>query len=272
MKNDCGGLGRKDYGILLEWRTREAEQLAASVVALLARFTHARTVIAHVSHPAVLDLIARDRRAGARLWVESCPQYFYLREDEVFRHGPLRKFTPPARSEAEAQTLWQRLAAGEITHISTDHAPSTLAQKAEGKEDMWQCHFGLPGIQTTLTMLLNAVNDGRLTLEQVVKLTAETPAQLYRLWPRKGNLQPGADADIVLVDLGRSETLKNEMMLSKAGWTPYGGFKVKGVPVATHVRGKLVAQDGKTMAPPGTGECTPGPGALVAYNQEKGEI
>ncbi|TAJ99465.1 hypothetical protein EPO44_10470, partial [bacterium] len=187
-------LGRKDYGILLEWRTREAEQVAVNTTALLARLTGARTIIAHVSHPQALDLISRERAAGARLWVESCPQYFYLNEDEVLQYGPLRKFTPPARSLAEAEGLWQRLAAGEITHISTDHAPSTLEQKAEGKHDMWQCHFGLPGIQTTLTMLLNAVNTGRLTLEHVVRLVAETPAALYRLWPKKGNLRPGADA------------------------------------------------------------------------------
>lgn len=245
---------------LLEWRTREAEQVAASTVALLVRLSGVRTIIAHVSHPAVLDLIARDRRAGARLWVESCAQYFYLHEDEVLDYGPLRKFTPPARSEAETRQLWQRLAAGEITHISTDHAPSTLAQKAEGKEDMWQCHFGLPGIQTTLTMLLNAVNADRLSLEQVVTLTAETPAHLYRLWPRKGNLQPGADADLVLVDMARAHTLTNASMLSKAGWTPYEGFAVKGFPVATYVRGKLVAQDGKVMATPGTGQFLPGPG------------
>ena len=195
------------------------------------------------------------------MWVESCPQYFYLSQEEVLKYGPLRKFTPPARSPAEAEGLWQRLTAGEITHISTDHAPSTLEQKAEGRHDIWQCHFGLPGIQTTLTMLLNAINSGRLTLEGAVRATAETPAKLYRLWPKKGNLMPGADADFVLVDLNRKETLTNETMLSKAGWTPYEGMEVQGVPIATFVRGKLVAQNGKVVARPGTGRFIPGPGA-----------
>ncbi|MFQ5853584.1 MAG: dihydroorotase family protein [Candidatus Binatia bacterium] len=129
-------LGRKDYGILSEWRSREAEQTAVNTVALLARLSVAKTIIAHVSHPKVLDIIARDRLAGAKLWIESCPQYFYLSEADILKHGPYRKFTPPPRSEAEAQGLWERLAGGEITHISTDHAPSTLAQKAEGTNDM----------------------------------------------------------------------------------------------------------------------------------------
>ena len=258
-------LGRKDYGVLLEWRTREAEQVAVNTTALVARLTGAKTIIAHVSHPQALDLISRERAAGARLWVESCPQYFYLSQEEVLKYGPLRKFTPPARSPAEAEGLWQRLTAGEITHISTDHAPSTLEQKAEGRHDIWQCHFGLPGIQTTLTMLLNAINSGRLTLEGAVRATAETPAKLYRLWPKKGNLMPGADADFVLVDLNRKETLTNETMLSKAGWTPYEGMEVQGVPIATFVRGNLVASEGKVVAEPGLGCFLPGPGASRGF-------
>ncbi len=255
------GLGRKDYGILSEWRSREAEQVAVNTVALLARLGGAKTIIAHVSHPEVLDFISRQRVTGARLWVESCPQYFYLCDTDVLKHGPYRKFTPPARSEAEAQGLWQRLAAGEITHISTDHAPSTLAQKAEGIDDLWNCHFGLPGVDTTLIMLLNAVNVGRLTLEHVVRLIAETPARLYRLWPKKGNLQPGGDADLVLIDMDYAHVLSNKTVLSKAGWTPYDGMKVRGRSVATYVRGNLVARDGKITARPGTGHYLSGPGA-----------
>ncbi len=253
-------LGRKDYGILCQWRSQEAEQVATNTVALLARLGGAKTIIAHISHPEVLDIVARDRQAGAKLWAESCPQYFYLSEADILKHGPYRKFTPPARSEEQAEGLWQRLAGGEITHISSDHAPSTAAQKAKGNENMWEGYFGLPGVQTTLTLLLNAVNAGRLSLERIVQLVAERPAKLYRLWPRKGNLQPGGDADIVLIDMKATHTLSNKTMLSKAGWTPYDGLKVKGRPVATYVRGILVASDGKVVAKPGTGRFLPGPG------------
>ena len=126
---------------------------------------------------------------------------------------------------------------------------------------MWEGHFGLPGVQTTHSMLLNAVNGGRFSLERVVQLVAETPAQLYRLWPRKGNLQPGADADIVLVDMKGKQTLSNDAMLSRSAWTPYNGVKVQGSPVATYVRGQLVASEGKVVAKPGTGRFLPGPGA-----------
>ena len=253
-------LGRKDYGILCQWRSQEAEQVATNTVALLARLGGAKTIIAHISHPEVLDIVARDRQAGAQLWAESCPQYFYLSEADILKHGPYRKFTPPARSEEQAEGLWQRLAGGEITHISSDHAPSTAAQKAQGVDDMWEGYFGLPGVQTTLTLLLNAVNAGRLSLERIVQLVAERPAKLYRLWPRKGNLQPGGDADLVLIDMNDTHTLSNKTMLSKAGWTPYDGLGVQGRPVATYVRGTLVASDGKVVVKPGTGRFLPGPG------------
>lgn len=252
--------GRKDFGILPEWRSREAEQVAVATVAQLARIAGARAIIAHVSHPAVLEATRRERALGARLGVETCPQYLYLREAEIAQLGPFRKFTPPPRGEPEALELWERLAAGEITHVSTDHAPSTREQKAEGLHDMWRGPFGLPGVQTTLTLLLEAVNAGRLTLERVVQLVAEEPARLYRLWPRKGRLQPGADADLVLVDLQREHWISDETMLSKSGWTPYHGWPVRGLPVATYVRGRLVAQHGQIMAQPGTGVFLSGPG------------
>ncbi len=255
--------GRIDPGVLLQWRTREAEQTAAGAVALLARLTGARTVIAHASHPAIAETARRERSAGARLWVETCPQYLYLREEEVYEHGPFRKFTPPARSGAEAEGLWRALAAGDVTHISTDHAPSTRAQKEEGLHNIWDCHFGLPGAQTTLTMLLEGATTGRLTLERVVQLTAEEPARLYRLWPRKGSLLPGADADLVLVDLSAVRVLSDAEMVSKAGWTPFAGVQVHSRPVFTLSRGTVVAQDGRAAADPGAGQFLPGPGAAA---------
>src|SRR5919197_3516352 len=245
--------GRTDPLVIPEWRTREAEAVAVNTVALLARLSGARTIVAHASHPAVLDLVNRERRLGGRLWVESCPQYFYLEEHEIQTEGALRKFTPPARSAEEATGMWQRLRDGEISHIQTDHAPATRAQKAEGGGDIWQPHFGLPGVETTLTMMLNGVNAGHLSLERLVEAVAETPARLHGLYPRKGSLRVGADGDLVLVDLDRERILSDDQVVSKAGWTPYAGRRVKGTPVMTFVRGEQVAEDGKVVAPPGTG-------------------
>ncbi|MDQ7842240.1 MAG: dihydroorotase family protein [Armatimonadota bacterium] len=246
--------GRRDFAVIPLWRSREAEWTAAATVALLARLTGARVVVAHASNPQTVELAGRERRRGGAVWVESCPQYFYLREDEVERLGPFRKFTPPARARSadDERAMWALLRGGEIAYVATDHAPATRAQKQDG--DIWQVHFGLPGVETTLSLLLQAVHEGHLTLPRLVEAVAETPARLYGLYPRKGTLQPGADADLVLVDMSQERVLRDEEILSKAGWTPYAGRRVRGRPVATFVRGRRVAADGRPVGEPGWGQ------------------
>jgi len=228
---------------------------------LLARMTGARVVIAHTSHAEAVELIQRERAQGARLWVESCPQYFFIRESEVLEYGPLRKFTPPARlTGADGATrMWRLLAGGQITHISTDHAPSTRAQKASG--DIWSCPFGLPGVETTLTLMLDAVHHGWVTLERVVEALCERPARLYGFYPRKGSLLPGADADVTLVDPARERVIQDDQVISRAGWSPFAGMAVTGGPVMTFSRGRLVAKEGRPLGEPGSGQWLPGAGA-----------
>jgi dihydroorotase-like cyclic amidohydrolase len=192
--------------------------------------------------------------------LETCPQYLYLHEDEILDHAGFRKFTPPARirSQSDAEEMWRRVAHGAITHVSTDHAPATRAHKTEGS--IWDVHFGLPGVETTYNLLLNAAIEGRLSLERVVELVAESPARLYGCFPRKGCLEPGSDADFALFDLESERTLDDASVISKAGWTPYAGRRVKGRAVMTFCRGQLVAEHGRPVAAPGYGQFLPGPG------------
>lgn len=255
--------GRKDFEVIREWRTREAEQVAASTTALLARITGCRVIIAHASHPAICDLINRERAHGAKLWAESCPQYFYLTEDEIDERGPWCKFTPPARDQASANEMWQRLEAGDIDMICADHAPSTKEEKAKGLDDIWEAPFGLPGVETVYPLMLTGVNEGRISLERLVAARSEIPAQVYGLWPSKGNLNIGADADFILIDMTAEKTLRNDDIVAKVGWSPYDGRQVKGLPVKTFVRGHLVAENGKPVAEPGWGQFLPGPGAKI---------
>ncbi len=252
--------GRTDGGLLLDWRNRDAELVAVAVAALLVRRTRARATVAHVSSQEVASYVAAERARGGTLRAEACPQYFLLREDEVHDHGALRKFTPPARarSDRDEQEMWDLLRTGVLTHMSTDHAPSTLAQKADG--DMWNVHFGLPGLDSTMSLLLDAAARGHLSYEDVARVYSEVPARTFGLWPTKGRVGAGADADLVLVDPLARRTLRNADVISRAGWTPFDGREVTGRVVATYLRGRPVAEEGRPADERG-GLFVPGAGA-----------
>lgn len=252
--------GRDDPAVIVEWRSREAELVAAATVSLMARLTGARVTVAHVSSPEVAELITRERAAGADIAAEACPQYFLLREDEILTEGAFRKFTPPARARTDADEarMWDLLRRGVLTHLSTDHAPATPEQKRDGS--IWDVHFGLPGLDTTLPMLLTAAANGDLAYEDIVRIYAESPARRYGLQAHKGRIVLGADADIVLVDPAAEWILEDSVVHSKAGWTPYSGRQVKGKVVATYLRGALLAEDGQLRAEP-EGRFFPGAGA-----------
>ena len=249
-------LGRADGGVIPAWRNREAELTALAVVRVLAGATGATVVAAHVSNEAALDV-------AAPLKVETCPQYLTLLESEVADEGALRKFTPPARARtaADLEAMWSAVADGRVDYLSSDHAPSTIEQKRSGS--IWDVHFGLPGVDTTFSVLLDGARAGKLTYERVVAVYSELPARLYGLWPAKGRLEPGADADIVLVDPAAAWTVANDDIVSKAGWSPFAGRTLVGRAVRTYLRGTLVAAGGAVVSEPGAGRFLPGRGAAA---------
>lgn len=254
---------RSDFGIVPAWRSREAELVSVAMVAAVARRSGARMIVAHASDAEVLDMIERERAAGADLLAESCPQYLHLREDEVLQQGPFRKFTPPARirSDAEERWMWDRFESGSIHHLSSDHAPATRDQKTDG--DIWSVHFGLPGIDTTFPVMVHAALEGRTSLERVVEAYCEQPARLYGL-RGKGRIEPGFDADLALLDPSASWTVADEDVISRAGWSPYAGRRLRGRFTATVLRGEEIAAGADPSDRERSGRFLPGAGAASA--------
>ncbi|PLR79796.1 amidohydrolase [Bacillus canaveralius] len=243
---------RNDNGIISEWRSETAEEIAVANVALMARLTGVKATIAHISHPLVVDLIKREQAEGARLYGEICPQYLFLDDQTVAEKGPFAKFTPPARSADKAEKLLEMINSGSIQLLSTDHAPSTVQQKLS--KSIWECNFGLPGVETTLPMMLNLVNQGKITLERVIELYSEMPAKVLGIYPQKGCIMVGADADLVLLDMNHKWTINNEKIHSKSGWSPYDGTEIVGKPMYTLVRGNVVVENGGVVGEPGSGK------------------
>ena len=154
--------------------------------------------------------------------------------------------------------MWHRLRNGDISYIASDHAPATRSQKREGS--IWDVLFGLPGIDTTLPIMLDAVSKGLLTYARLAEVYARMPAWLYGFYPQKGVLQPGSDADFVLVDPDAEYTLEDENIISKAGWTPFAGRRLQGRVVAAYLHGHKISEGGACVAPTGLGKFVPGRG------------
>jgi dihydroorotase len=225
------------------------EAVARSII--FAEWTGAAIHIAHEGIAAAIDLVSAAKLRGVDVTVETCPQYLLLSVDDLARVGGLMRCNPPLRDSSNHARLWQALRSGEIDVIATDHAPHTPPEKLG--DEIWECQCGMPGVETAMTLMLTEVANGRLTLSDYVRLSAINPAKLWRLYPRKGTIAIGSDADIAIVDLDRSGRIDQEKLHSKSRISPWHGREVRGMPVCTIVRGKVAVRDGKVLGAPGWG-------------------
>jgi len=249
--------GRTDYLSQLEWRSALAEEIAVETVISVAKKTGARVVIAHVSQPHLLERIKEARDAGYEIYAESCPHYFYLTDKDLEKKGPWVKFTPPMKSKKDTERMWELFDKGYVTTIGSDHCPYPKSAKLPGEKNIWDAPNGIPGVETSMRLMLNGVNEGKTTLNRVVEAMCENPAKIYGLYPRKGVIEVGADADLVILDMDKEELISNDTVVSKCKWTPFDGWKLKGVPDVVMVRGRIVAEGGRVIGKPGMGQYVP---------------
>ena len=190
----------------------------------------------HVLHVSTAAEIAEIRNAGNLISAEVCPHHLLFNVDDYERLGSLVKMNPSIKLREDNEALWAGLLSGDIQVVATDHAPHTMDEK---KLPFPQCPSGLPAIENSLALMLNQVNSGRCTIEQVVNWMCTQPARVWNI-KNKGSLQEGFDADLALVDMSRDQAVENERQLTKCKWSPWNGEILRGWPVKTWVMGTKV--------------------------------
>ncbi|MFZ8858080.1 MAG: dihydroorotase [Candidatus Caldarchaeales archaeon] len=236
--------GRKDPLAHMEARPIAAEVFAVAKALLAAKITGCRLHVFHLSSGEALSVIRTLRPLGMDVTVETCPHYLLLDGREALeRLGNVAKVNPPIRSKSDSEALWDALRKGEIDAIGSDHAPHLPEEK--GSEDVWSAPSGFPGVETMLPLMLTEVHRGRLTFTDLSRLLSEGPARIWGLYPRKGAIAIGSDGDLTIVDPDAESVIRSERLHSRSKVTPFEGFKVRGMPVYTVVRGEVVMEKGE---------------------------
>lgn len=235
-------------------RPHFAEAEAISRAIEIADFTRCPLYIVHLSTAEGLAHIARARARGQAVYAETCPQYLFLTDAEMTRQKGLAKIAPPLRWDRDREALWMGLAQGLVQTIGSDHAPFTVADKAIGERNIFEAGFGMPGLETMLPLVLGeTLGAGRLSLPQLAAAASENAARIFGLVPRKGAIKVGADADLLVVDPDAEWTIEARALHSRAGYTCFEGWKVKGRVRTSFLRGRPLVSDGRLCPSPGTG-------------------
>ena len=235
-----------------ESRSPEYEVKAIKTVSKFGRDYDCVIYFVHIGSELALKQIEEERKLGTKIFVETCPHYLTLSYEK--QQGYLAKVMPPIRTEQDTKAVWQALAGNRIDTIGTDHVANQLKLKLGG-EDVWGALAGFPGIGTVMPILLNdGINQNKISLEQLVKFTSYNAARIFGMYPQKGSLEPNSDADITMIDLKREKKVTSDLFGGFSDYIVYEGRNLKGWPVKTIVRGKLVAEDFEVVGKLGHGK------------------
>lgn len=244
--------GRMGVSSHPETRPDFLEAEAVSRLLRIAQAVDIPVVIVHLTNAATLSEVTAARRRGQKVYVETCPQYLVL-DDSVYYNEDYSRAAryvcaPPIRKSEDCRALWAGLRKGEIQTVSTDHCAFTLAQKEAGRGDFTKIPGGLPGVEARGELVYSfGVATRKISLATMCRVLSENPAKLYGMFPRKGIIAPGADADIVVYDPQADHVLRAEDMQSRAGYTPYEGFVTRGSVSQVWLRGQLAVENGQVL-------------------------
>ncbi len=253
----CGMREAKDknkngLGAWSQSRPVESEVKSISTVSQIARKTGCQLYFVHIGSQAAMDTISKEKKNRTKIFVETCPHYLTLSYEA--QQGYLAKVMPPIRSSKDRERIWSELQSGNIDCIGTDHVANRLELKLAGST-VWDALAGFPGMGTMLPILLSeGVNKGRINLQQLANLTSLNTAKIFGMYPKKGIIQKGSDADIVLVDIKQERKVSTDFLDGFSDYTVYEGWTLRGWPVKTLVRGSVVSEDLRVVQKPGYGK------------------
>jgi len=252
--------GRQDMQAWNDTRPNFVEEECMRMCLFLSKVTGCRLYIVHITIGEGVALIVDARREGIDVVAETCPQYLTHNSEEpvpLLREIPtLANVNPPLRNKWSNEKLWEGVRQGIIDTIGSDHAANTLAEKGR---DIWKAPMGLGNVSGMIlpVMLSEGVNKGRVSLQDVVRVCCANPAKALGLHPKKGAISIGADGDLVIVDLDREVEVTHKNLHSRCDWNIWEGWKFRGWPTHTILRGELVYQEGRFLAEPGVGKFIP---------------
>ncbi len=248
--------GRRDFPAWNQSRPWfcEAEFMEKSI--LFAEVTKCPIYIEHVTIARGVEILVRAKNRGVDVVAETCPQYLTLTSDDkgiLSKLPPLGHVNPPLRDTHSNDALWHGIGVGAIDCMGSDHSPYTKKDKGN---NIWEAPPGLGNmVEMTLPVLLSeGVNKARISIEKLVEICCYRPARIFGLYPRKGGIVIGADADLVILDENEKKKVSPEILHSLCDWSAYDGWELKGWPWATYIRGQLVAKQGEVFARPGSGK------------------
>jgi dihydropyrimidinase len=222
------------------------------MISKYARDSNCVLYFAHIGSRHALEQIAEERKNGTKIFVETCPHYLTLSHEN--QEGYLAKVMPPIRSENDVLSVWNAISKNQINTIGTDHVANQLKLKLNGNA-VWDALAGFPGIGTLLPLMLSeGVNKNRISVSQLANLTSMNAAKIFGMYPAKGSLEPNSDADITLIDLKKEQKVTTDLFGGFSDYIVYEGWKLKGWPVKTIVRGQTVAEDFQVVGKCGYGE------------------
>lgn len=248
--------GRRDGLAHAESRPPITEIEAAARATTLACHVGCRLEIVHLSTAQALDVVSSAAARGHQVRSEVCPHFLALTDAELARQGTWARCTPPLRPAAEVTALWERVLGGQADFLVSDHAPWLISEKERGRDDIWQAPNGLVSLQSSNVVTLTEGAKRGLTLPQFVRLSSTNVARWLGLYPRKGTLRPGSDADLAVYAGGVRDVIRADQLLCKQKWTPYDGRRVDFRLEACMLRGKWVYRDSGVQGGP-AGEFIP---------------